>query len=74
MRSGALPVVWRTLGVAMLLTAPLGVPAVLEAQWTTRSLLSMLALGAFGTGDRQRHHDRGDRPARGRRAPRRRCS
>ncbi len=49
MRSGALPVVWRTLGVAALITAPLGLPAVLDAQWTTRSLLSMLALGAFGT-------------------------
>jgi drug/metabolite transporter (DMT)-like permease len=49
MRSGALPVVWRTLGVATLVTAPLGAPAVLDAEWTTRSLLSMLALGAFGT-------------------------
>jgi drug/metabolite transporter (DMT)-like permease len=48
-RSGALPVVWRTLGVAAVLTAPFGVPALLDAQWTTRSLLSMLALGAFGT-------------------------
>ena len=49
MRSGALPVVWRTLGVAAILTAPLGLPALLDAHWTTRSLLSMLALGAFGT-------------------------
>lgn len=48
-RSGALPVVWRTLGVAMLLTAPLGLPALLEARWTARALASMLALGAFGT-------------------------
>ena len=48
-RSGALPVVWRALGVAVLLTAPLGLPAVLEARWTTRALLSMLALGGLGT-------------------------
>ena len=48
-RSGALPVVWRALGVAALLTAPLGVPAVLDAHWTPRALLSMLALGALGT-------------------------
>jgi drug/metabolite transporter (DMT)-like permease len=48
-RSGALPVVWRALGVAVLLTAPLGLPAVLEARWTMRALLSMLALGALGT-------------------------
>ena len=48
-RSGALPVVWRALGVAVLLTAPLGLPALLAAQWTPRALLSMLALGALGT-------------------------
>lgn len=49
LRSGALPVVWRTLGVAALLTAPLGVPAVLAAEWTPRAVFSMVALGAFGT-------------------------
>jgi drug/metabolite transporter (DMT)-like permease len=48
-RSGALALVWRALGVAVLITAPLGVPAALEAQWTTRALLAMLALGALGT-------------------------
>lgn len=48
-RSGALPVVWRSLGVGMILTAPLGLPDLLDAQWTTRSFLSMLALGTLGT-------------------------
>ena len=48
-RNGALPVVWRALAVAVILTAPLGLPAVLEAQWTTRSVLALLALGALGT-------------------------
>jgi drug/metabolite transporter (DMT)-like permease len=48
-RSGALPVVWRALGVAVLLTAPLGIPVVLDAHWTTGALVSMLALGALGT-------------------------
>lgn len=48
-RSGALPVVWRALGVAVLLTAPLGIPALAAAQWTPRALLAMLALGALGT-------------------------
>lgn len=48
-RSGALPVVWRALGVSVLLTAPLGAPAVLSAAWTTRAALSMFALGALGT-------------------------
>ena len=48
-RSGALPVVWRTLGIAMVLTAPFGLPALIEARWSARSLASMLALGAFGT-------------------------
>ena len=49
LQNGALPVVWRALGVALVLTAPLGAPALLHAQWTTRSLLAVLALGAFGT-------------------------
>ncbi|MGE0359524.1 MAG: DMT family transporter [Vicinamibacterales bacterium] len=49
LRSGALPVVWRTLGLAALLTAPMGVPALLAAHWTPRALLAMLALGALGT-------------------------
>jgi len=48
-RNGGLPVIWRALGVALLLTAPLGAPALLDAHWTLRSALSMLALGAFGT-------------------------
>jgi drug/metabolite transporter (DMT)-like permease len=48
-RSGALPVVWRALGVAALLTAPLGLPALLAAEWTPRALLAMAALGALGT-------------------------
>jgi drug/metabolite transporter (DMT)-like permease len=49
-RNGALPVVWRAQAVALLLTAPLGVPAVLAAQhWSLRSVLALLALGAGGT-------------------------
>jgi drug/metabolite transporter (DMT)-like permease len=49
-RNGALPVVWRALGVAVLLTAPFGVPDVLNAHWTPRASAALLALGAFGTG------------------------
>ena len=48
-RNGALPVIWRALGVAVLLTAPFGVPAVLNAHWTPRAAAALLALGAFGT-------------------------
>lgn len=49
-RNGALPVIWRALGVALVLTGPLGVPAVLAADhWSARSILSLLALGAGGT-------------------------
>lgn len=48
-RNGALPVVWRALGVALLLTAPLGLPALLHARWTLRAFLCLLALGALGT-------------------------
>jgi drug/metabolite transporter (DMT)-like permease len=48
-RSGALPVVWRGLGVAVLMTAPLGAPALLDARWTPRAAASLLALGVLGT-------------------------
>jgi drug/metabolite transporter (DMT)-like permease len=49
-RNGALPVIWRALGVAVVLTAPFGAPALADAHWTARSLGSLLALGALGTG------------------------
>ena len=48
-RNGALPVIWRSLGVAVLLTAPLGLPALVHAQWSWRSAISMALLGALGT-------------------------
>ncbi|MGE3403805.1 MAG: DMT family transporter [Vicinamibacterales bacterium] len=48
-RNGALPVVWRALGVSVVLTAPLGLPALLDARWTLRAALAMIALGALGT-------------------------
>jgi drug/metabolite transporter (DMT)-like permease len=49
-RNGALPVMWRALGVAMVATAPLGLPAVLSGHWTLRPALALTALGALGTG------------------------
>ena len=48
-RNGALPVVWRALGVALVLTAPRGLPALLAARWSLGSLLAVLALGFLGT-------------------------
>jgi len=48
-RNGALPVMWRALGIAVILTAPFGVPALTHAHWTARSLGSLIALGALGT-------------------------
>jgi drug/metabolite transporter (DMT)-like permease len=48
-RHGALPVIWRALGVALVITAPLGLPDLFQAHWTLRAALSMLALGALGT-------------------------
>ena len=47
---GALPVIWRGLGLAALLTAPLGLPDVAAAHWKAGPLLSLLTLGALGTG------------------------
>jgi drug/metabolite transporter (DMT)-like permease len=49
-RNGALPVIWRAQAVALALTAPLGLPDLLEARWTTGPLLALLALGVLGTG------------------------
>jgi drug/metabolite transporter (DMT)-like permease len=49
-RNGALPVIWRAVGVAALMTAPTGLRAAVSAHWTLPAVLSMLALGALGTG------------------------
>ena len=49
-RQGALPVIWRAQAVALVLTAPLGLPELLDARWSLGPLLALLALGALGTG------------------------
>ncbi len=49
-RNGALPVIWRAQAVALVLTAPLGLPALLHAHWSPGPLFSLLALGSLGTG------------------------
>jgi drug/metabolite transporter (DMT)-like permease len=49
-RNGALPVVWNAQAVALLLTAPLGLPEVARAHWTPGPLAALLTLGVFGTG------------------------
>ena len=49
MRNGALPVIWRAQGVALLATAPLGIPELMHAHWSLGPLLSLLALGSLGT-------------------------
>jgi drug/metabolite transporter (DMT)-like permease len=46
---GAVPVIWRAQAVAIILTAPLGVPDLVKAHWSLVPLLSLIALGAFGT-------------------------
>ena len=48
-RNGAIPVMWRALAVALILTAPLGLPEVLKGEWTLRPVLALLCLGAGGT-------------------------
>lgn len=49
MRNGALPVIWRAQGVALVATAPLGIPELLHAHWSLGPLLSLIALGSLGT-------------------------
>jgi drug/metabolite transporter (DMT)-like permease len=49
-RNGALPVIWRAQMLALVLTAPLGLPDVLAAHWKPGPVAALLALGALGTG------------------------
>ena len=49
-RHGALPVIWRAQAVALVLTAPLGLPDLLSARWSPGPLAALFALGALGTG------------------------
>jgi drug/metabolite transporter (DMT)-like permease len=49
-RNGALPVVWNAQAVALMLTAPLGLPDLVRAHWSPAPLAALLTLGAFGTG------------------------
>lgn len=46
---GSVPVIWRAQGVAVVLTAPMGIPDFMSAHWLMVPLLCLLALGAFGT-------------------------
>ena len=48
-RSGALPVIWRAQMVALVLTAPLGLPDLIAAHWKPGPFVALLALGALGT-------------------------
>ena len=48
-RNGAIPVIWRALAVALILTAPLGLPEVLKGDWSLRPIIALLCLGAGGT-------------------------
>jgi drug/metabolite transporter (DMT)-like permease len=50
LRHGALPVILRAQAVAIVLTAPLGLRDVFAAHWSPGPALSILALGALGTG------------------------
>ena len=47
---GALPVIWRAQAIALVLTAPLGLPELVGARWSPGPLLAIVALGALGTG------------------------
>ena len=48
-RNGAVPVIWRALAVALILTAPLGLPEVVKGEWSLRPVMALLCLGAGGT-------------------------
>src|SRR5699024_1394647 len=50
LRNGALPVIWRVPLVALVVSAPFGVPDLAQATPTVPGLLAMIAMGALGTG------------------------
>jgi drug/metabolite transporter (DMT)-like permease len=50
MKYGALPVIWRAQSIAFLILLPLGFRDVQDAEWQLVPVLSLLALGALGTG------------------------
>jgi drug/metabolite transporter (DMT)-like permease len=47
---GALPVIWRAQAAALVMTAPLGLPELLEMRWSPWPFAAVVALGALGTG------------------------
>jgi drug/metabolite transporter (DMT)-like permease len=49
-RYGALPVIFRSLLVALVVVLPFGVAAIPGSRWAWPSALAMLVLGVFGTG------------------------
>jgi drug/metabolite transporter (DMT)-like permease len=49
-RYGSLPILFRALGIATALTAPLGLVGLTDSTWAVSSGLALLALGVFGTG------------------------
>jgi len=49
-RNGALPVIWRAQLVALVLTAPLGLPDLFTARWSLGPAAALLTLGILGTG------------------------
>ena len=72
-RNGAVPVMWRALGVALVLTAPLGLPAVVERALDAPAGDRLLLLGAGGTAiahgaDRHRRRPHGRDRRRSRRS------
>lgn len=50
MKYGGPPVIWRAQAVALALTMPLGLPELAAVQWMWWPLVSLVLLGALGTG------------------------
>lgn len=48
-RHGAIPVMWRAQGFALVFTAPLGAYGLTESSFAWHSLFAMIGLGVFGT-------------------------
>ena len=67
---GAIPVIWRAQGIALLLTAPLGLPELMKAHWDGRTVALHAGAGYVWNGDRERGHGFRSGAIRGQRARR----
>ena len=49
-RYGALPVLWRAQLTAIVITAPFGIPGIVDSSWAASAVMALIVLGVMSTG------------------------